>query len=167
MRCTRLGGTDTQLPRVENTFSATSQLNLPSTLWRLRARGSAAAPKVRSLPPSLAQPHFHRRAGESSIGFLPLWRLQLARCTQPASGFLEPADSNNPSFRTRDALRMDVVEKATVSEIAVVCGAERGVFELTKFGPGGASRCIRSANQSLVTASYLPMHCGEVVMGWW
>ena len=157
------GGTDTQLlgSRGELFFS----FHLPSTLWRLRARGSAAAPKVRSLPPSLAQPHFHRRAGESSIGFLPLWRLQLARCTQPASGFLEPADSNNPSFRTGDALRMDVVEKATVSEIAVVCGAERGVFELTKFGPGGASRCIRSANQSLVTASYLPMHCGEVVMG--
>ena len=58
-----------------------------------------------------------------------------------------------------------MVEKATVSEIAVVCGAERGVFELTKFGPGGASRCIRSDNQSLVTASYLPMHFGEVVMG--
>merc|ERR1712130_749466 len=47
-------------------------------------------------------------------------------------------------FRSGDAVRMDVVEKkAPVSEIAVVCGAERGVFELTKFGPGGASRCIR------------------------
>ena len=41
-----------------------------------------------------------------------------------------------------------MVEKAAVSEIAVVCGAERGVFELTKFGPGGASRCIRSVTKS-------------------
>ena len=66
--------------------------------------------------------------------------------TQAASGFHQPADF--PSFRTRHAVRMDVVEKkASVSEIAVACGAERGVFELSKFGPGGASRCIRFASK--------------------
>ena len=58
------------------------------------------------------------------------------------------ADCNKIFFRSGDALRMDVAEKkAPVSEIAVVCGAERGVFELNKFGPGGASRCIRSNTQ--------------------
>ena len=46
-----------------------------------------------------------------------------------------------------------MVEKAAVSEIAVVCGAERGVFELSKFGPGGASRCIRSPTQFFILAS--------------
>ena len=60
---------------------------------------------------------------------------------------------------------MDVVEKATVSEIAVVCGAERGVFELTKFGPGGASRCIRLIlSNSILSSNALWGSCNGMVV---
>ena len=147
VRCTEQGGTDTQLqPSVAKTLF--SHLTIPSpfnsvassTPWqRYGADG-------KTHPTSLTQPNFHRRKQYWLSATLAAADGQMY--TSCLRFLLKPADSKNPSFRTGDALRMDVVEKAAVSEIAVVCGAERGVFELTKFGPGGASRCIRSVTKS-------------------
>ena len=135
----------------------TSEDNVLSKVRRLPSSGSASAPEVRSR--NLERPHhFHR---VRTIGRKQYW---LSAALAAAAGShrcvhkLPPLVASRPTttslissdlsfFRTGDALRMDVVEKKTpVSEIAIVCGAERGVFELKRFGPGGASRCIRSAS---------------------
>ena len=157
--------TETQTPsylqhqRRSRHFSETetSEDNVLSNVRRLPSCGSAPAPEVRSR--NLERPHhFHR---VRMIGRKQYW---LSAALAAAAGShrcvhkLPPLVASRPTttslissdlsfFRTGDALRMDVVEKKTpVSEIAIVCGAERGVFELKRFGPGGASRCIRSAS---------------------
>ena len=155
--------TETQTPsylqhqRRSRHFSETetSEDNVLSNVRRLPSCGSAPAPEVRSR--NLERPpHFFRV--RTMIGRKQYWLSAAAagshRCVHTSCLRLSRAgpqphliSSDLSFFRTGDALRMDVVEKKTpVSEIAIVCGAERGVFELKRFGPGGASRCIRSAS---------------------
>ena len=66
------------------------QLNLPSTLWRLRARGSAAAPKVRSLPlsPSLT---FTGEQEKAVLAFC-----HSGGCSWPDVHNLPPVSSSRP-----------------------------------------------------------------------
>ena len=158
--------TETQTPsylhhhRVQDTLQRQRRPKTSSSnARRLPSCGSAPAPEVRSR--NLERPsHFHR---VRTIGRKQYWlsaalsgrRSWLSQmytsCLRLSLAGLQPhlISSNLSFFRTGDALRMDVVEKKTpVSEIAIVCGAERGVFELKRFGPGGASRCIRSTSWS-------------------